>query len=286
MKRKLFSDKTFSKEKLLKLLDKEGFYVVVFLCVAVIATTAVYVTRNNLDYFTQNNKEDSKLSEKIDDHEYFQPEDIQPEPPEKEQQTVASKDKEANKEQDKEKEENKEKPTSKETVPNATEVMSPNGQENKETPKSTEQNSAINMERPVGQNTITMDYSYQTQPVFSQTLNEFRSDHQGIDIEAAKGTVVKAALEGKVIDIQQDAKLGTLITLDHGNGIKTKYGNLDKKVDVQKNQQVKKGQALGKAGNTAMFEIEDDPHIHFEVWKGDQPQDPKNYIKDLKLKKE
>ena len=63
------------------------------------------------------------------------------------------------------------------------------------------------------------------------------------------------------------------------------YGNLDKEVEVTKNQQVKKGQALGKVGNTAMFEIEDDPHIHFEVWRDDEPVDPKKYLDNLEVEK-
>ena len=75
MKRRMFT-KRFSKEKLAKFFDKEGFYVVVFLCVAIIATTAVYVTRNNMDYFGQ--EDGGEIAEYGEDHEYFQPEDITP----------------------------------------------------------------------------------------------------------------------------------------------------------------------------------------------------------------
>src|SRR5699024_7544799 len=133
-----------------------------------------------------------------------------------------------------------------EDIPNATEVMSNNAQEDEEdsTKEEANENQAgaqkiLNtLANPVKESTITMDYSFQATPVFSSTLNEFRSDHMGVDISATKGTEVKAAIDGKVVNLEEDAKLGTLITIDHGSGVKTKYGNLDSNVSVTKNDQV------------------------------------------------
>ena len=82
MRKKLFSKSRLSRENIAKFFDKEGFYVVVFLCIAIIATTAVYVTRNNMDYFSDNPQEKDQLAEEIDDHEYFQPEDLDEDPDE------------------------------------------------------------------------------------------------------------------------------------------------------------------------------------------------------------
>lgn len=280
MKKKFFSKKIFSKNKLKGFLDKEGFYVVLFLCIAIIATTAVYVTRNNMDYFSQNNGENNQISENMEDHEFFQPEELEslPKDPGKE---PPQEDKEASLNTDK-KEEVKKEETKKEEVkkeePKATAVVA----QNPPAKSNTKSEATISLKNPVKENSITMDYSYKTKPVFSATLNEFRSDHMGVDIQGAKGEEVKAAQSGKVIEIIEDARLGKLVTIDHGGGFKTKYGNLSKEIKVTKNQQVKAGQVLGTVGNTALFEIEDDPHVHFEVWKGDKPQDPKTYLKNLK----
>lgn len=283
MRKKLFSKSRLSRENIAKFFDKEGFYVVVFLCIAIIATTAVYVTRNNMDYFSDNPQEKDQLAEEIDDHEYFQPEDLDEDPDEGE---TASAMEEVQKEEEQEapvaeEAEPEEQGIIREEMENAALVLSTSTQSQ----GASASKLLSSLISPVDGSTITMDYSYQTVPVFSQTLNEFRSDHQGIDIRAEKGTVVKAAADGKVVDIVEDPRLGMLITIEHGNGIVTKYGNLDKEVEVTKNQQVKKGQALGKVGNTAMFEIEDDPHIHFEVWRDDEPVDPKKYLDNLEVEK-
>ena len=48
MKKNLFGD-TSIKERLLKLLNKEGFYVAIFLCITLVATLVVYFTNNNLE---------------------------------------------------------------------------------------------------------------------------------------------------------------------------------------------------------------------------------------------
>lgn len=299
MKKKLFSDKKLNKEKLKNFANKDGFYVVLFLCVTLIATSAVYITRNNMDNsLSQDNQ--NEVAQKVDDYESYQTEDIQPDETKEtsannqteKKETEKLKEEKSNEETATTKEENTQQTnqsnsneenstTTDEIIPNATAVMSDNAdtKENQENKNSASaQDTLNNFINPVDQNTITMDYSFQTTPVFSNTLNEFRSDHQGVDIAAEKGTEVKAAMDGKVVEIKKDSKLGMLVTIDHGNGIQTKYGNLDSKINVTKNQQVKKGQVIGKAGNTAMFEIDDDPHIHFEVWNGDKCVNPKGYI--------
>jgi murein DD-endopeptidase MepM/ murein hydrolase activator NlpD len=284
MRKRLFTKK-FSKEKLARFFDKEGFYVVVFLCVAIIATTAVYVTRNNMDYFSQGDTDE--IADNYEDHEYYQPEDIEP-VNEDDNQSVANTDDEEELEESQEEvaedEEEKEQVIDKNMIPeNATAVISTNTESSQESNGGSAKDILNKLQNPVESTSITMDYSFQSLPVFSATLDEYRSDHQGIDISAEKGTLVKASMDGKVIDIVQDPRLGMMITIDHGSGVMTKYGNLDSNVTVTKNQQVKCGDTLGKVGNTAMFEIEDEPHVHFEVWDGDEPVDPKDCIDDLKI---
>ena len=42
---------------------------------------------------------------------------------------------------------------------------------------------------------------------------------------------------------------------------------------------IKQGQTIGTVGNTATFEIADDPHLHFEILKDGEYVDPNLYIK-------
>lgn len=139
--------------------------------------------------------------------------------------------------------------------------------------------SLTDISSPVAGKEITMAYSYNTTPVYSTTLGEYRSDHMGVDISAKAGDSVKAVLDGKIEKIYDDAKLGKCIVINHGNNIKTVYGNLDATVNVKEGQSVTKGTVIGKVGTTAKFEAEDAPHVHFEIWQNGKTVDPAKYIK-------
>lgn len=132
---------------------------------------------------------------------------------------------------------------------------------------------------PVAGKEITMAYSYNTNPVYSATLGEYRSDHMGADIAAKAGDSVKAVLDGKIEKVYDDAKLGKCIVINHGNNIKTVYGNLDATVNVKEGQSVTKGTVIGKVGATAKFEVDDAPHVHFEIWQNGKTVDPAKYVK-------
>ncbi|TYP58801.1 M23 family metallopeptidase [Thermosediminibacter litoriperuensis] len=117
--------------------------------------------------------------------------------------------------------------------------------------------------------------------VYSKTLEQW-CVHKGVDIAADTGTPVKAAMAGTVVEVRNsDPKLGVVVVIDHGNGIKTLYGNLMSDNLVQKGKQVKKGDVIGGVGKTAPYEIEDPPHLHFEVLKGTESIDPRNFLPDL-----
>ena len=114
--------------------------------------------------------------------------------------------------------------------------------------------------------------------IYSQTLKEWIT-HLGIDIKAARTTVVKAAEEGEVTAIKNDPRYGLTIVIEHANGFKTIYSNLLTAEFVKEKDKVEKGQTIGTVGNSASFEIVDEPHLHFEILKDDQNVDPNIYLK-------
>lgn len=114
--------------------------------------------------------------------------------------------------------------------------------------------------------------------IYSETLKEWTT-HQGIDIKADKTTVVKVAEAGTVKSIKNDPRYGLTIVVDHGDGFQTVYSNLLTSEFVVEGEEVEKGQSLGTVGNTAVFEIADEPHLHFEILKDSIPQDPSIYMK-------
>lgn len=114
--------------------------------------------------------------------------------------------------------------------------------------------------------------------VYSQTLEEWVT-HMGIDIKAEKTTIVKSAEAGTVKSIKNDPRYGLTIVIEHDDGFQTVYANLLTSEFVVEGEKVEKGQSIGTVGNTAVFEIADEPHLHFEILKDSIQVDPSIYLK-------
>lgn len=115
--------------------------------------------------------------------------------------------------------------------------------------------------------------------VYSETLQEWII-HTGIDIKAEKTSVVKATQSGKVTAIKNDPRYGLTVTIEHSEGIKSIYANLLTAEFVSVGDEVTKGQTIGTVGDTATFEISDEPHLHFEILKDGEAVDPNLYVKN------
>ena len=114
--------------------------------------------------------------------------------------------------------------------------------------------------------------------IFSETLDEW-TVHQGLDIKADRTTVVKAAETGTVVAIKNDPRYGLTVIIEHEDGFKTVYSNLLTTEFIAEDENVEKGQSIGTVGNSAVFEIADEPHLHFEMIKNGEYVDPKLYLK-------
>lgn len=140
----------------------------------------------------------------------------------------------------------------------------------------TETKKELSFEMPV-EGEIVKEYA-KDNLLYSTTLEEWTT-HLGMDIKADKTTVVKAAEAGTVKSIKNDPRYGLTIVIEHENGFQTVYSNLLTSEFVVEGEKVEKGQSIGTVGNTAVFEIADEPHLHFEIWKDSLPEDPSIYLK-------
>ena len=111
--------------------------------------------------------------------------------------------------------------------------------------------------------------------VYSETLEAWVG-HAGIDIGAEVGTPVKAAADGTVKEVYEDELWGIVIVIDHGNQLETKYANLLTKEMVKEGTKVKQGDHISKVGSTAKIEMLMEPHLHFEVRKNGNLVDPRS----------
>ena len=114
--------------------------------------------------------------------------------------------------------------------------------------------------------------------IYSETLDEWIT-HLGIDIKADRTTVVKSSEKGKVTAIKNDPRYGLTVIVEHVNGFKTVYSNLLTTEFVSEGEEIEKGQSIGTVGNSASFEICDEPHLHFEILKDNVNVDPTIYCK-------
>lgn len=123
---------------------------------------------------------------------------------------------------------------------------------------------------------ITKQYSKDTL-IYSNTLQEWIT-HNGIDIEAPKTTLVKASSDGTIKKIKNDPRYGLTIVIEHNNGYESIYSNLLTAEFIKEGEKVKQGQTIATVGNSATFEISDNPHLHFEITKDSNYLDPEIYI--------
>ncbi len=126
---------------------------------------------------------------------------------------------------------------------------------------------------------IIMDFSMDM-PIYQKTLDQYMT-HSGLDIAAPVGTAVNACDGGTVTRIEEDDKLGIIVEINHGNDTLSVYGNLAKKGLIELGEIVSKGDPIGQVGQTSLFEFEEEEHLHFEMRKGGEPTDPRDYIKGL-----
>jgi len=101
--------------------------------------------------------------------------------------------------------------------------------------------------------------------------------HAGIDIEASKGTSIKAAMDGTVLEATNESSYGNYIKLGHTGGLTTLYAHCSQLL-VKKGQAVKQGKVIAKVGDTGDAV---GPHLHFEVSKGGEAVNPMEFIGNL-----
>ena len=109
-------------------------------------------------------------------------------------------------------------------------------------------------------------------PVQGKIIRDYaKGRNDGIDIQAAPGTAVKAAAAGTVAAITSDADQVPIVVVKHPDNLLTVYANVEG-ITVKKGDSVSRGQSIAKIrGGTANY-------VHFEVRKGFDSVDPLPYL--------
>ena len=204
------------KEKLKKLVRKEGFYIALFLCLCII------VTVGTISYKMISNKNEVNKTEDINKDLTLNSSD--------EEKTINE-------------------------IPNAERVenapdTSKNNIDKTKTEKSTTVSTTTTVKfiNPID-GVESRKYSYPAPVKMGEGI--FRTI-RGVNLEAKIGTEVKAVAEG-IVEIAENSGVeeGVVVEIKHANGLKTRYGNLDANVLVKKGDKVKASQTIAKVGETA-----------------------------------
>jgi murein DD-endopeptidase MepM/ murein hydrolase activator NlpD len=110
------------------------------------------------------------------------------------------------------------------------------------------------------------NYIYQGKKIDQQV-------HLGYDLSITQHVGVEASNDGRVVYAAPLGIYGNCIVVDHGYGLQTIYGHLSE-VAVHEGDLVKRGQIMGKSGQTGMAGGD---HIHFSMQLEGVQIDPKEW---------
>ena len=119
-----------------------------------------------------------------------------------------------------------------------------------------------------------------TELMYDETMADWRT-HDGIDIAAAAGTVVKAAAGGVVESVYTDDLYGTTVVINHGDGLKSCYANLQEVPAVAEGNRVSAGDTIGAVGRTALCETAEPYHLHLSMSLNGESVNPRDYLPQL-----
>lgn len=120
--------------------------------------------------------------------------------------------------------------------------------------------------------------------VFSNTMKDYRV-HLGIDLVTENAAPVYAAADGTVNKIWEDPLMGNCLAIKHSGDCFTIYKNLAAELPdgIAEGSSVRAGQMIATVGESAMVEVADEPHLHFEMTVADLSVDPLEYFDEKAL---
>ncbi|MCE9520843.1 MAG: M23 family metallopeptidase [Alphaproteobacteria bacterium] len=98
--------------------------------------------------------------------------------------------------------------------------------------------------------------------------------HSGADMAGEYGTPILASLPGRVINAENRGPYGLMVEIDHGHGIRTRFGHL-KSVLVKVGDMVQFRQKIATMGSSGRST---GPHLHYEIWFNDVVRDPTKFF--------
>ena len=242
------SEKKSFGEKLEAFFAGKGFYIVLFLCVAVIGvSTYVLFAGNGADV------EDGSLS--IPENDIYVSESDEQElaePPETYEQELKE-------------------PEPEQSLEEITQT--------EETGVWSDEQAEISAGAPFVwpvQGEITVPYSV-TALIYNQKMGDWRTS-ESVSIASELGTQVMAVSAGIVESVRMDDLGGMTVVIQHAGGLRSIYSNLASMPTVYEGDNVMTGEVIGSVGVTAPGETKDKPHLCFAMTLDGISVNPSEYL--------
>ena len=116
---------------------------------------------------------------------------------------------------------------------------------------------------------VTSDFGVRLDPYTAE-----RMMHRGLDIATPTGQAIFAPSDGTVVFAGTENGYGKVLVLDHGYGVRTRYGHLSE-ISVKAGDAVRRGTRLGAVGSTGRST---GPHLHYEVRVNGIAENPRKFI--------
>ncbi len=123
--------------------------------------------------------------------------------------------------------------------------------------------------RPITSGWLSSYYGIRKDP-----FSGLPAKHKGIDFAGKEGNAVISTGAGVVTWAGERYGYGNLVEIDHGNGMKTRYGH-NKEILVTVGEVVTKGTQIAVMGSTGRST---GPHVHYEILKNGRQIDPIKYV--------
>ena len=143
-------------------------------------------------------------------------------------------------------------------------------------------------EAPEAETTVKPTFAYPLQgevvlpysidhAIYDPTLEQYRTN-ASVSLSAKQGTAVKAAADGTVQAVTEDAETGKTIVIAHADGWLTTYGQLEDAVAVKEGEKVTQGQKIGAVDDPTKYGAALGSHLEFAMEQNGETKDPLKHL--------
>jgi len=131
------------------------------------------------------------------------------------------------------------------------------------------ENSSYLSGRPITKGWLSSYYGVRKDPFSGKP-----AVHKGLDFAGKEDAAIVSTASGVVTWASDRYGYGQLIEINHGKGLKTRYGH-NKKILVKVGEVVSKGQVIARMGSTGRST---GPHVHYEILRNNAQIDPIKFV--------